>query len=274
MSCRAAGKLVGEDSLQIADAKFQLAGLYAGLASTGLENKAPANTGGSPAEAAQPELRKRAEAMYSESLRIYSLKMGPTSERSRLAADGLAGMRQNMAQAGVTATANLAQQALPVPVARAPELSSPATQQAQATAAAAPALQSLPVVGSTGTFPAARKPGNGSAGGPSFKCGKARSAVEKMICADAELSQLDRELSRIYSRARNSVANRAAFRRQQQGEWKWREANCRDRACLLDWYAHRRQQLAGITERRNDMPTARNRTSSPQDEIGRFYRGN
>ena len=64
-----------------------------------------------------------------------------------------------------------------------------------------------------------------------------------MICADAELSQLDRELGRVYARAKNSTPDSAAFRRQNDQEWRRREANCRDRACLLEWYAQRRNQL-------------------------------
>lgn len=78
---------------------------------------------------------------------------------------------------------------------------------------------------------------------PSFDCAKARSTPERLICADPELSRLDRELGSLYARARAAAPNAAAFRRQQDVEWRRREQTCRDRECLLRWYAQRRVQL-------------------------------
>ena len=83
-------------------------------------------------------------------------------------------------------------------------------------------------------------------GRPSFDCALARSPAERRICADAELSQLDRDLGRLHARAKNSTADGAAFRRQNEREWRRRESVCGgDRECLLDWYADRREQLRG-----------------------------
>ena len=77
----------------------------------------------------------------------------------------------------------------------------------------------------------------------SFDCRKARSATEKMICSDAQLARLDSELGWLHARASSSSRNRWAFRQQSEQEWKRREATCRDRDCLVRWYAQRRQQL-------------------------------
>ncbi|MEW6640691.1 MAG: tetratricopeptide repeat protein [Pseudomonadota bacterium] len=54
--------------------------------------------------------------------------------------------------------------------------------------------------------------------GPSFDCATARRAVEKVICADAQLSQLDRDLDTTYARAVKAADGRAAtaLRRQQR----------------------------------------------------------
>jgi hypothetical protein len=78
---------------------------------------------------------------------------------------------------------------------------------------------------------------------PSFDCAKARSTSEKIICGDAELSRLDRDLGRLHARAKDAAPDPSAFRRQNDSEWRRREANCRDRDCLIDWYAQRRRQL-------------------------------
>ena len=78
---------------------------------------------------------------------------------------------------------------------------------------------------------------------PSFDCAKARSTSEKTICADPELSRLDRDLGRLHARARQAAPDPVAFKRQSDAQWFERERNCRDRDCLLRWYAQRREQL-------------------------------
>ena len=78
---------------------------------------------------------------------------------------------------------------------------------------------------------------------PSFDCAKARSRAERMICSDPELAQLDRDTGRLHARAKAAARDQAAFKRQNDREWKQRETDCRDKACLLAWYAHRREQL-------------------------------
>ncbi len=82
---------------------------------------------------------------------------------------------------------------------------------------------------------------------PSFDCGKARSPAERAICADPELAQLDRDLGRLHARAKAAAPDPAAFRRQNDAEWKRREASCRgDGDCLRAWYAERREQLLAV----------------------------
>ena len=78
---------------------------------------------------------------------------------------------------------------------------------------------------------------------PSFDCVKARSDAEKLICGDDQLSNLDNELSRIYKEAKLKAVDAAAFRKQTEAEWRWRESNCHTKECLLEWYAKRKGQL-------------------------------
>ena len=119
----------------------------------------------------------------------------------------------------------------PTPVRRPPERRSEATSR--------PAAQpSAHVVGAT---PVARTEIR-----PSFDCAKARSRSERLICADPQLAALDRDTGRLHARAKAAARNPAAFRRQNDAEWKQREAQCRDKACLLAWYAHRRAQLQQV----------------------------
>lgn len=239
MSCRLADKLKGAGSVESADGKSLLAGHYAKLAlATG-----PA------ADASRSELLRRAEFLYLDSLRIYSAAYGQANEKSRFTADGLAAVRQTQAQAPT---------AQPAPV---PE------KLPQATALAKPALESgsastpVPVAHppvsrvETGkaAFSASAEPQDqrpGMRSDASFDCGKARSASEKMICSDAELFQLNHEVGRVYVRAKNATSNRAAFQQQNDLEASRRESICRDRGCLLRWYAYRRDQLMSEIEGR------------------------
>ncbi|MGZ5270658.1 MAG: hypothetical protein ACXWC6_08580 [Ramlibacter sp.] len=116
---------------------------------------------------------------------------------------------------------------------------------AQAPARAAPAAR--PAASGAGASRDAREPPrSGAALKPSFDCAKARSRNERAICSDPELARLDRDTGRLHARARAAARDPAAFRRQNDREWKQRETACHDKDCLLAWYAHRRQQLQQI----------------------------
>lgn len=84
---------------------------------------------------------------------------------------------------------------------------------------------------------------------PSFDCAKARSRSERLICSDEELAALDRDTGRLHARARAAARDPAAFRRQNDAEWKQREATCRDKPCLLAWYSRRRSQLQQVVSK-------------------------
>ncbi len=93
--------------------------------------------------------------------------------------------------------------------------------------------------------------------GPSFDCAKARSTPERLICEDSELARLDRELGRLYAQARSVAPDMAAFNREREVEWRYREQECGDRICLVMWYAHRREQLQATVNRARDRNRAR-----------------
>jgi uncharacterized protein len=78
----------------------------------------------------------------------------------------------------------------------------------------------------------------------SFDCRKGHSATEKLICNDTDLSKLDDKLGELFRQARRTVADRRAFLADSNAKWSWREANCTDKRCLMDWYTRRIGELA------------------------------
>lgn len=88
--------------------------------------------------------------------------------------------------------------------------------------------------------------GSSTALAASFDCQKARSYTEKTICDDSELSSFDEELNQIYQHAKEVAARKGeqqAFKEENKREWVWRENNCQDRACILQWYKDRKERL-------------------------------
>ena len=162
----------------------------------------------------------RAQRLYADSLRTYQAKYGPAHEKTRFAAEGLAALQQ-------------------------PPVPSTARSSSAPSSITAPLLQPREVAGQSARAapPLPQGPSASASPRPTFDCAKARSVPEKLICSDAELARLDRELGRVYARAKNAAADDAAFRRQNSEEWRRREATCRDRECLLRWYANRHDQL-------------------------------
>lgn len=82
----------------------------------------------------------------------------------------------------------------------------------------------------------------------SFDCHRGRSLTERMICNDPALSKLDDTLGQLYWKARRQVTSRRAFLSDSDSKWAWREANCRDVACLGTWYATRIEELQRLID--------------------------
>jgi hypothetical protein len=268
-ACRIADAAKGKTSIDAADTRYQLGWHYAAIA--GAETAAPA--------AARAELLRAAEAYYNDSAQVYAAQLGGSHEKARFAADGLASVRSTLAQLTGTATAGAAAApaAAPASAAASRERRStrerggtgsgtreaPAPRAGSTSSAAPPDAAAVTARASAPRTPVAPAPepaaaapeasggvrqATGDAAGlapprPSFDCAKARSTPERLICADAELARLDRELGRLHARAKAAAPDAAAFKRQNDAEWRRREAECRDRDCLLGWYAERRQQL-------------------------------
>ena len=88
---------------------------------------------------------------------------------------------------------------------------------------------------------------SGAVQAASFDCAKAQSKVEKMICADAELSKLDEDMAQAYSAALKETDNAGV--RQNQKQWAMQRNSCTEVACVKDAYVKR------IAELSSDKPT-------------------
>ncbi len=76
-----------------------------------------------------------------------------------------------------------------------------------------------------------------------FNCEKASSAVEKMICANPELSQLDESMTAAYKKAVAGASDPAPLRIDQKMWLKNTRNECRDASCLKKAYQDRTIEL-------------------------------
>lgn len=67
----------------------------------------------------------------------------------------------------------------------------------------------------------------------SFDCAKATTKVEKLICADAALSKLDEELTKVYGEVLKKSLDEALLKKQQRASLKARN-QCKGIACLSE----------------------------------------
>ena len=258
MSCRVADKFKGAISVESADAKRQLGGHYA---------KAVVSNGIS-ASTNRVELLWRAQLLLVDSLNAYAEMFGESHDKVRLAAQELGAVRQSLAEvqtleladtAGLTAGNASKEFNKPVPVEDRVGLLSNADATTTATATATAKTQPRKAELAKAQPVQAPSSRSTSRTGPSFNCARAGSVSEKLICSDPELAQLDRELARVYARAKYATSDRAAFRRRQDQEWLKRESTCRDRSCLLSWYSVRREQLIRDIEGRSPVEASASR---------------
>lgn len=90
---------------------------------------------------------------------------------------------------------------------------------------------------------------------PSFDCTAARSDVEQMICADEDLSRLDRAISSRYVEYRQSLdPDGARALSASQRDFLERRGQCLDVACIRDLYVAQGRYLDRLTQVQEGMP--------------------
>ncbi|RBQ28573.1 lysozyme inhibitor LprI family protein [Aliarcobacter vitoriensis] len=82
--------------------------------------------------------------------------------------------------------------------------------------------------------------------GASFNCTKASSYVEKMICADAQLSELDSKMGTLYKEASKNTTNKKELLDKQRTWVKDRE-NCTNVYCIFLSTKNRISQLESLS---------------------------
>ncbi|GEM_PF-558424 len=95
----------------------------------------------------------------------------------------------------------------------------------------------------------------------SFDCAKASTLVEKAICSDAKLSELDDSLMKAYKKALASSPDASGLKSQQRA-WLTVRNKCVDASCLNHAYADRLNALTGNLASNAPPPNAP-RSSSP-----------
>lgn len=117
---------------------------------------------------------------------------------------------------------------IPAPQSKTPETSqpsAPATNAVQPAATPAPAPQVVKV-------------------NPSFDCGKASTATERLICSSNELAQADVQLAQAYKAALGNAADKAALKKEQAAWLKNQRNVCTDANTMLKAYQERTSQLS------------------------------
>jgi uncharacterized protein len=79
-----------------------------------------------------------------------------------------------------------------------------------------------------------------------FGCTKAHSDAAHLICSDPELADDDRRMAEEFDRAKAAAIDKDAFRLIERKAWRYREQNCHDRDCLVEWYTDQISQLRYI----------------------------
>lgn len=80
----------------------------------------------------------------------------------------------------------------------------------------------------------------------SFPCERATTKVERMVCANPELSTLDEQLGRYYAAANVELGNGAGCLRDDQQQWLRTRDACHDGQCLRNVYINRLAELDAL----------------------------
>lgn len=92
--------------------------------------------------------------------------------------------------------------------------------------------------------------------GASFDCAKATTKVEKMICADPELSALDEKLSKTFNEAMNATKDKNQLKENQYYWLKYDRNTCTNRQCLNSLHHLRITYLNTTWLNKNTEPSA------------------
>jgi uncharacterized protein len=101
----------------------------------------------------------------------------------------------------------------------------------------------------------------------SFRCPQHASASERLVCSDPNLSTLDDQLAALYRNAVNATPDTTALEADRVSQWQWRQHNCKDKACVTDWYDRRIAELEADLEHGRQASAQRVRTEVVEQQL-------
>ncbi|WP_052408821.1 lysozyme inhibitor LprI family protein [Paraburkholderia acidipaludis] len=101
----------------------------------------------------------------------------------------------------------------------------------------------------------------------SFHCPHNASASERLICSDPQLSALDDKLAALYRGAVEATPDTTALEADRISQWQWRQHNCKDKACVADWYDRRIAELQGDLQHGKEASAERVRTGVVDQQL-------
>jgi uncharacterized protein len=101
----------------------------------------------------------------------------------------------------------------------------------------------------------------------SFRCPHNASASERLVCGDPELSALDDKLAALYRNAVEATPDTTALEADRISQWQWRQHNCKDKACVADWYNRRIAELEGDLQHGKEASAERVRTGVVEQQL-------
>lgn len=75
--------------------------------------------------------------------------------------------------------------------------------------------------------------------------------AENLICSDSGLSELDSQFAISFKLAKEASANSDEFRENSKNAWLYREKNCKDKECLINWYSTRNNYFKTLIRSEN-----------------------
>jgi len=107
----------------------------------------------------------------------------------------------------------------------------------------------------------------------SFRCPQHASASERLVCGDPELSALDDKLAALYRNAVNATPDTTALEADRVSQWQWRQHNCKDKACVTDWYERRIAELEADLKHGTQASAQRVRTGVVEQQLAPSAQG-
>ncbi|MFM0285843.1 lysozyme inhibitor LprI family protein [Paraburkholderia megapolitana] len=101
----------------------------------------------------------------------------------------------------------------------------------------------------------------------SFQCPKNASSSERLVCGDPTLSSLDDKLATVYQRAKDATPDRDALEADRVNQWQWRQHNCKDKTCVVNWYNRRIGELEADLNEGQQAQVAALKTSVAEQDL-------